>query len=50
MFVELIYKMQRVDVSGAVRPLWESLGVKGLISPLDVYIYQKGEFMAVKTL
>ena len=31
-FVEKIYKMQRLEVSGAVRPLQSSLGVKGLIS------------------
>ena len=29
-FVEYIYKMQRLEVSGAVRPLYGSLGVKGL--------------------
>ena len=29
MFVERIYKMQRLEVSGAVRPLYGSLGVKG---------------------
>ena len=29
-FVEEIYKMQRLEVSGAVRPLYGSLGVKGL--------------------
>ena len=29
-FVEQIYKMQRLEVSGAVRPLYGSLGVKGL--------------------
>ena len=28
-FVEQIYKMQRLEVSGAVRPLYGSLGVKG---------------------
>jgi hypothetical protein len=30
-FVELIYKMKRLEVSGAVRLLYGSLGVKGLI-------------------
>ena len=30
MFVELIYKMQRLEVSGAVRPIYGSLGVKRL--------------------
>ena len=30
-FVEKIYKMQRLDVSGAVRPIYGSLGVKRLI-------------------
>ena len=29
-FVEQIYKMKRLEVSGAVRPLEWSLGVKGL--------------------
>ena len=29
-FVEKIYKMQRLEVSGAVRPIYESLGVKRL--------------------
>jgi len=29
-FVEQLYKMQRLEVSGAVRPLYGSLGVKGL--------------------
>jgi len=29
-FVEKIYKMQRLEVSGAVRPIYRSLGVKGL--------------------
>ena len=29
-FVELRYKMQRLEVSGAVRPLYGSLGVEGL--------------------
>jgi len=29
-FVEKIYKMQRLEVSGAVRPQYGSLGVKGL--------------------
>ena len=27
-----LYKMQRLEVSGAVRPIYESLGVKRLIS------------------
>jgi len=31
-FVEYIYKMQRLEVSGAVRPLYGSLGVKGLLN------------------
>ena len=31
-FVEQIYKMQRLEVSGAVRPIYESLGVKRLKS------------------
>jgi len=31
-FVEQIYKMQSLEVSGAVRPLYESLRVKGLIN------------------
>ena len=30
-FVEQIYKMQRLEVSGAVRPIYGSLGVKRLI-------------------
>jgi len=30
-FVEQIYKMQRLEVSGAVRPLYGSLGVKRVI-------------------
>ena len=30
-FVEEIYKMQRLEVSGAVRLIYRSLGVKGLI-------------------
>ena len=30
-FVEQIYKMQRLEVSGVVRPLYGSLGVKRLI-------------------
>jgi hypothetical protein len=30
-FVELIYKMQRLEVSGAVRPIYGSLGVKRLM-------------------
>jgi len=30
--VEQIYKMQCLEVSGAVRPLYGSLGVKGVIS------------------
>ena len=29
-FVEYIYKMQRLEVSGAVRLIYKSLGVKGL--------------------
>ena len=29
-FVEQIYKMERLEVSGAVRPLYGSLGVKEL--------------------
>ena len=29
-FVEQIYKMQRLEVSGVVRPIYGSLGVKGL--------------------
>ena len=29
-FVEYIYKMQRLEVSGAVRPIYGSLGVKRL--------------------
>ena len=29
-FVESIYKMQRLEVSGAVRPIYGSLGVKRL--------------------
>jgi hypothetical protein len=29
-FVDLIYKMQRLEVSVAVRPIYRSLGVKGL--------------------
>jgi len=29
-FVEKIYKMQRLEVSSAVRPLYMSLGIKGL--------------------
>ena len=29
-FVEQIYKMQRLEVSGAVRPIYGSLGVKRL--------------------
>jgi len=29
-FVEYIYKMQRLEVSGAVRPIYGSLGVKWL--------------------
>ena len=29
-FVESVYKMQRLEASGAVRPLYGSLGVKGL--------------------
>jgi len=29
-FVEEIYKMQRLEVSGAVRPIYGSLGVKRL--------------------
>jgi len=28
--------MQRLEVSGAVRPLWWSLGVKGLINEINV--------------
>ena len=28
-----MYKMQRLEVSGAVRPLWWSLDVKGLTKP-----------------
>ena len=31
-FVEEIYKMERLEVSGAVRPIYGSLGVKRLIS------------------
>ena len=31
-FVEKIYKMQSLEVSGAVRPIYGSLGVKRLIS------------------
>jgi len=27
--------MQRLEVSGAVRPLWESLGIKGLMLYID---------------
>ena len=30
-FVEQIYKMQRLEVSGAVRLIYRSLGVKGLM-------------------
>ena len=30
-FVEWIYKMQHLEVSGAVRPLESSLGIKRLI-------------------
>jgi hypothetical protein len=29
-FVEEIFKMQRLEVSGAVRPIYGSLGFKGL--------------------
>jgi len=29
-FVEQIYKMQRLEVSGAVRTIYRSLGFKGL--------------------
>jgi len=31
-FVEYIYKMERLEVSGAVRPMYVSLGVKRLSS------------------
>ena len=34
-FVEQIYKMQRLEVSGAVRPIYGSLGVKQLMSEAD---------------
>jgi len=36
LFVEYIYKMQRLEVSGAVRPLQWSLGVKRLKKP-DIF-------------
>ena len=31
-FIEWIYKMQRLEVSGAIRPIYGSLGVKRLIT------------------
>jgi len=36
-FVEKIYKMPRLEVSGAVRPLYWSSGVKGLIHCLRTH-------------
>ena len=42
-FVEWIYKMQRLEVSGAVRLIYKSLGVKGLNSIHDArtHVYKK---------
>jgi hypothetical protein len=38
-FVEYIYKIQRLEVSGAVRPLYGSLGVRGLnITPFFLLV------------
>ena len=34
--------MQRLEVRGAVRPLWLSLGVKGLIQSFNYILYKKG--------
>ena len=43
-FVELIYKMRRLEVSGAVRPLYGSLGVKGL--NLSVFVMLTERFFS----
>jgi len=33
-----MHKMQRLEVSGAVRPLYVSLGVKGLNYPVTIIL------------
>ena len=38
-----MYKMQRLEVSGAVRPLYGSLGFKGLISCISCINRMKTE-------
>jgi len=40
-FVELIYKMQRLQVSGAVRPIYGSLGGKRLTIVIEVIVGTK---------
>ena len=42
--------MQRLEVSGAVRPLYGSLGVKGLNSLLHVTLYEDTMLLTVPPL